>query len=144
MNVLFLCTGNSCRSQMAEGWVRHLAGDWLEVQSAGIESHGLNPLAIEAMREAGVDIALQESAEITDEMLACADYLVTVCGHADQNCPVLPAGACKDHWPLDDPARAAGTDEHVMKVFRKCRDDIQQRVEKLIVQLRNDNGWESE
>ena len=140
VRVLFLCTGNSCRSQMAEGWARHLGGDRISALSAGIESHGKNPRAIAVMREAGVDISAQESIRLTDEMLASADYLVTVCGHADENCPALPAGMRREHWPLDDPARATGTEEAVMNVFRKSRDDIRRRVEKLIRNLAKEGG----
>lgn len=136
MNILFLCTGNSCRSQMAEGWARHLREDWLQVQSAGIESHGKNPRAIAVMREAGVDISDQESTKLTAEMLAEADYVVTVCGHADEHCPVLPAGVRKEHWPLSDPAKATGTEEEIMAVFRASRDDIHQRVEDLLTRLK--------
>jgi arsenate reductase len=135
VNILFLCTGNSCRSQMAEGWARQLGGDWLQVQSAGIESHGKNPRAIAVMQEAGVDISGQESTKLTDDMIASADYLVTVCGHADEQCPVLPAGTRKEHWPLDDPAKATGSEEEIMAVFRESRDDIRQRVADLIGRL---------
>ena len=102
MNILFLCTGNSCRSQMAEGWARVLGGGHFDVQSAGTAAHGKNPRAIRVMAEAGVDISEQESTRLTDEMLSTADYLVTVCGHADENCPALPPGVRKEHWPLDD------------------------------------------
>lgn len=142
MNMLFLCTGNSCRSQIAEGWARHLSGDWLEVQSAGIESRGKNPRAIEVMREAGVDISQQESTKLTDEMLATANYVVTVCGHADENCPLLPAGTRKEHWPLNDPAKATGSEDEIMAVFRASRDDIRQRVEGLIKRLEKESGTE--
>lgn len=135
MKLLFLCTGNSCRSQMAEGWARRLGGDWLEVQSAGIEAHGKNPRAIAVMQEAGVDISGQASTKLTSDMLTAVDYLVTVCGHADEHCPVLPAGVLKEHWPLDDPARATGREEEVMAVFRKSRDEIRQRVADLITRL---------
>jgi arsenate reductase (thioredoxin) len=139
MNVLFLCTGNSCRSQMAEGWVRHLGGERIEVLSAGIESHGKNPRAIEVMREAGVDISGQESTKLTEQMLTSADYIVTVCGHADENCPVLPAGVRKEHWPLNDPAQVTGSEGEIMAAFRESRDDIRRRVEDLIERL-NGNG----
>jgi arsenate reductase len=135
MNLLFLCTGNSCRSQIAEGWARQLGGDWLQVQSAGIEAHGKNPRAISVMQEAGVDISSQESTRLTDDMLAEADYLVTVCGHADEHCPALPAGMHKEHWPLNDPAKATGSEEEIMTVFRASRDDIRQRVADLIGRL---------
>ena len=135
MNVLFLCTGNSCRSQMAQGWARELAGDWLHVQSAGIEAHGKNPRAIAIMQEAGVDISGQESTKLTDDMLASVDYVVTVCGHADEHCPALPAGTRKEHWPLNDPAKAAGPEAAIMQVFRDSRDDIRHRVSELIGRL---------
>ena len=123
---------------MAEGWARHLGADQIEALSAGIEAHGKNPLAIRVMHEAGIDISGQESTRLTDEMLASTDYLVTVCGHADENCPVLPAGIRKEHWPLDDPAKATGSDEEVIAVFRECRDDIRYRVEDLLVRLKQD------
>jgi len=136
MHVLFLCTGNACRSQMAEGWARHLAPAWLMVESAGIEQHGKNPRAIAVMAEAGVDISQQESTRLTDEMLQRADYVVTVCGHADEHCPVLPAGTQKEHWPLSDPARAQGNEEAIMAVFRSSRDEIRERVGQLIERLK--------
>jgi arsenate reductase len=135
MNILFLCTGNSCRSQMAEGWARHLGGDDLTVQSAGIEAHGKNPRAISVMHEAGVDISQQESTRVTPAMLEQADLVVTVCGHADEHCPVLPAGTRKLHWPLNDPARAQGSEDEVMQVFRASRDEIRQRVQALLDDL---------
>ena len=135
MHLLFLCTGNSCRSQMAEGWARALGDDRLEVRSAGIEAHGRNPRAIAVMKEAGVDISDQESTKLTDAMLDWADLVVTVCGHADEHCPVLPSGTRKEHWPLDDPARATGGEDEIMSVFRASRDDIRRRVEDLLERL---------
>ncbi|MCC5858346.1 MAG: arsenate reductase (thioredoxin) [Ectothiorhodospiraceae bacterium] len=132
MNILFLCTGNSCRSQMAEGFARALGGDAVRVQSAGIEAHGKNPRAIAVMREAGVDIARQESTRVTDAMLAEADLVVTVCGHADEHCPVLPSGTRRIHWPLPDPAKATGTDEEIIAQFRAVRDDVRARVRELL------------
>jgi arsenate reductase len=130
--ILFLCTGNSCRSQMAEGWARHLGRDWVEALSAGIEAHGKNPRAIAVMREAGVDISHQESTRVTPEMLAQADLVITVCGHADEHCPVLPAGVQKKHWPLEDPAKATGTEDEIMAKFRATRDEVRRRVDDLI------------
>jgi arsenate reductase len=132
MNILFLCTGNSCRSQMAEGWARTLAGDRHTIQSAGIEAHGKNPRAIAVMLDAGVDISGQESTRVTDAMLAAADLVVTVCGHADEHCPVLPTDTRKIHWPLNDPAKAAGSEDEIMAVFRASRDDIRARVDALL------------
>jgi arsenate reductase len=136
MNILFLCTGNSCRSQMAEGWGRALAnGTTITVQSAGIEAHGKNPRAIAVMNDAGIDISQQESTQVDYEMLKSADLVVTVCGHADEYCPELPAATRKEHWPLDDPTGATGDEDDVMQVFRASRDEIRQRVEDLLQRL---------
>ena len=132
MNILFLCTGNSCRSQMAEGWSRALADDSVTVQSAGIEAHGKNPRAIAVMQEAGIDISAQESTQLDEAMLETADLVVTVCGHADEHCPALPPGTRKEHWPLADPAKASGSEDEIMHVFRASRDDIKQRVTGLL------------
>jgi len=133
--VLFLCTGNSCRSQMAEGYARVLGGDTIEVRSAGIESHGQNPRAIRVMADDGVDISSQESTRLSDDMLARADVVVTVCGNADEHCPLVPPGVRKEHWPLPDPARAEGSEEEIMAEFRRVRDDIKRRVAGLIEPL---------
>lgn len=135
MNILFLCTGNSCRSQIAEGWARRLGSEDITVQSAGIEAHGKNPRAIAVMQEAGIDISQQESTRVTDAMLDAADIVVTVCGHADEYCPALPPGKHKIHWPLEDPARASGSEAEIMRVFRASRDDIRQRVQELLCSL---------
>ncbi|MDQ6965686.1 MAG: arsenate reductase (thioredoxin) [Mariprofundaceae bacterium] len=126
--ILFLCTGNSCRSQMAEGWLRILGEEKFEAYSAGIEAHGKNPRAIEVMREAGVDISNQESEILDPALLDSLDLLVTVCGHADQHCPVIPAGCEKVHWPFDDPAKAQGSEQEVMAEFRRVRDQIKDKV----------------
>jgi len=134
-NILYLCTGNSCRSQIAEGWTRKLGGERVEVQSAGIEAHGKNPRAIKIMQEAGIDISGQESTIVSDKMLNLADVVVTVCGHADEQCPVLPAGVKKVHWPLTDPAKATGTEAEIMDEFRATRDDIEYRVRDLLKTL---------
>jgi len=136
-NILFLCTGNSCRSQMAEGWAKWYGRPLFKIQSAGIETHGKNPRAIAVMKEAGVDISNQESTKVTDDMLAQADLVVTVCGHADENCPVLPPGSKKEHWPLEDPAKAQGTEKEIMDQFRASRDDIEARVKQLLQRLNN-------
>jgi len=124
MKVLFLCTGNSCRSQMAEGWLRVLGGDQFEVSSAGIEAHGKNPRAITVMHEVGVDISSQSSEVLNSEQLADLNLLVTVCGHADELCPTVPVPCRKEHWPFDDPAQVRGTDEEIMEAFRAARDQI--------------------
>ena len=131
-HILYLCTGNSCRSQMAEGWTHHLGGEPFSSESAGIEAHGKNPRAIAVMNEAGVDISGQESTIVSDEMLQWADVVVTVCGHADEQCPALPPGVHKIHWPLRDPAKATGTEEEIMAEFRASRKEVKQRVGSLL------------
>lgn len=136
INILFLCTGNSCRSQMAEGWARSLGGDRFVAQSAGIEAHGKNPRAIAVMAEAGIDISGQASTIVSDAMIRQADVVVTVCGHADERCPVLPPSVKKIHWPLSDPAAAAGTEDEIMAEFRATRDEVRKRVDDLIDTLR--------
>jgi len=121
---------------MAEGWANHLGGKTVIAKSAGIEAHGKNPRAITVMHEAGVDISGQESTRVTDDMIADADIVVTVCGHADEHCPVLPSGVKKIHWPLSDPAKATGTEEEITQVFRATRDEIKARVTGLLNDLR--------
>ncbi|GAB3671375.1 arsenate reductase ArsC [Salinisphaera aquimarina] len=135
MNILYLCTGNSCRSQMAEGWTRHLGGADIAVRSAGLEAHGLNPNAVATMQAAGVDISAQQSAVLADADLDWADRVVTVCGHADEHCPLLPAGTHKQHWPIDDPAGASGSAEQIAAVFADTRDLIRGHVEALLAEL---------
>ncbi len=136
-NILFLCTGNSCRSQIAEGWAKWYGSPLFEIESAGIETHGKNPRALAVMKEVGVDISNQESTKVSDDMLTGADLVVTVCGHADEHCPVLPPGTKKEHWPLEDPAKAQGTEEEIMQQFRESRDDIEARVKELLQRLNN-------
>jgi len=120
---------------MAEGWARNLAGPGTAIRSAGIEAHGKNPIAIKVMQESGLDISTQESTVLTYDVLDWANYVVTVCGHADQNCPVLPPGTRKEHWPLGDPARAEGTDDEMLDVFRASCEDIRVRVIDLFERL---------
>ena len=136
VNILFLCTGNSCRSQISEGWARHIGGDTVTAQSAGIEAHGKNPRAIAVMREIGIDISTQESTVVNDSMLQDADVVVTVCGHADEQCPVLPRGVTRLRWPLTDPAKAIGTEDEIMSEFRATRDEIEGRVSELLDSIR--------
>ncbi|MDQ6956366.1 MAG: arsenate reductase (thioredoxin) [Mariprofundaceae bacterium] len=127
--VLFLCTGNSCRSQMAEGWLKHLAGNQYEAFSAGIEAHGKNPRAIAVMQEVGVDISTQASEVVDTAILESLDLLVTVCSHADVHCPIFSMQGKREHWPFDDPAKAQGTEEEIMLEFRRVRDQIRTRIE---------------
>ena len=132
--VLFLCTGNACRSQMAEGWARHLKGDVIEPYSAGIEPHGLDPRAVAVMAEAGVDIAGQRSKRVADLGDVAFDYVVTVCGHAHETCPVFPGHATVVHVGFDDPpalARGAATEDEALAHYRRVRDEIRAYVERL-------------
>ena len=132
--ILFLCTGNSCRSQMAEGWTRSLHGDYCDVFSAGIEAHGLNPRAVQVMREAGVDISGQRSQRLEDLSDVGLDLAITVCGHADENCPTLPDRCRKLHVPFDDPpllARESATEDEALKHYRRVRDEIRDFVQRL-------------
>ena len=134
LHVLFLCTENSCRSQMAEGWARALKSDVLQAYSAGIETHGLNPFAVRAMNEAGVDISAHQSTNVSDFSDIEFDYVITVCGHADENCPVFSGDAVVIHKAFDDPpklAADANTDEERMVHYRRVRDEIRAYVETL-------------
>jgi arsenate reductase len=127
--VYFLCTGNSCRSQMADGFLKVLGSDRYEVRSAGLEAHGLNPRAVQIMKEAGVDISGYTSDVIDPEILARADYIITLCGHADEHCPVVAnPKAVRWHWGFDDPAKATGTEEEIMDQFRAVREAIKNRM----------------
>lgn len=127
--VLFLCTGNSARSQMAEGYLRHLAGDRFDVESAGIDPKGVNPLAIAAMREVGIDISGHRSKTAGSLLTRSFRYVVTVCDNANDRCPIFPGAVTRLHWPLEDPAAATGSDAERLAVFRRVRDEITDRVE---------------
>jgi arsenate reductase len=134
LKILFLCTGNSCRSQMAEGWGRHLKGERIEFFSAGIETHGLNPNAVKVMAEAGVDISGHRSQHIDEFKEVPLDYVITVCGHADENCPIFPGRTKVVHHGFDDPpklAREAATEEEGLNHYRRVRDEIRAYVETL-------------
>jgi len=128
--IYFLCTGNSCRSQMAEGWAKQLLGDEWEVKSAGIEAHGLNPNAVKAMNEVGIDISDQKSELIDNEYLNHATLAVTLCGDAADRCPMTPPHVRREHWGFDDPAKAEGTDEEKWAVFQRVRDEIGERIKR--------------
>ncbi|OPA75093.1 arsenate reductase (thioredoxin) [Paenibacillus selenitireducens] len=131
--IYFLCTGNSCRSQMADAWLKQLGGDRFEVLSAGLEAHGLNPRAVKVMSEVGIDITSHTSDVIDPEILNRSTYVITLCGHADEHCPMISnKNVIKWHWGFDDPAKATGTEEEVMAQFRNVRDDIQARIEKFL------------
>ena len=136
--VLFLCTGNSCRSQMAEGWARQLKGDAIEPYSAGIEVHGMNPHAMKVMGEAGVDISGQRSKLVSELRDLQFDYVVTVCGNANEHCPLFPGKAKIVHVGFDDPPRLAAeakTEEERLAPYRRVRDEIRAYVETLPASL---------
>ncbi len=124
-NILILCTGNSCRSQMAHGWMEYFDNDSrLKVYSAGIETHGVNPKAIQVMKEAGVDISHHTSNHIDEYRDIDFDYVITVCDHARENCPYFPTDATRFHQNFTDPAKATGSEEEVLNEFRRVRDEI--------------------
>ena len=138
MKILFLCTGNSCRSQMAEGWARALKGGEIEVYSAGIETHGLNPNAVKVMAEARVDISGHRSKHVKELLGVDFDYVVTVCGHAHETCPLFPGKAKVVHVGFDDPPRLAAdakTEEEALGHYRRVRDEIRTFVERLPEEL---------
>ena len=127
VKILFLCTGNSCRSQMAEGWARQLKADVIEPHSAGIEKHGMNPHAIKVMAEAGVDITGQYSKTVTELGSVEFDYVVTVCGHANEHCPLFPGKATVVHVGFDDPPKLSAhlpDGEAKLAIYRRVRDQI--------------------
>lgn len=127
--VLILCTGNSCRSHMAEGILRSLAGDILEVASAGSKPAGhVHPLAVRVMEEIQIDISGHRSKHLREFMDAGVETVITVCGRVDQDCPIFPGQVNRHHWPFDDPAQAGGTEEERLTVFRRVRDEIRQRI----------------
>jgi arsenate reductase len=123
-NVLVLCTGNSCRSQIAEGYLRYFGGDKANMYSAGIETHGVNPKAIEIMKRDGIDISKHTSNNINEYLDIDFDYVITVCDNAKESCPYFPTKAVKLHYNFPDPAKAKGTDEEVMEQFREVREMI--------------------
>jgi arsenate reductase len=134
LKILFLCTGNSCRSQMAEGWARQLKGDVVEPYSAGLETHGLNPIAVRVMAEAGVDISKQHSKHLDEVGGIDFDYVITVCDNARETCPMFPGRAKVIHMGFDDPprlAKNAKTEEEALDIYRRVRDEIRAFVEEL-------------
>jgi len=130
--VLILCTGNSARSQMAEGLLRHDGGDAFVVESAGLEPSFVRPEAIEAMREIGIDISGQHSKSLDKFITEPFDYVITVCDNANENCPIFPVAKRRIHWSVEDPASVGGTEEARLKAFRAARDDLRGRLIKFI------------
>ncbi|MEA2736570.1 MAG: hypothetical protein QOE14_3021 [Humisphaera sp.] len=141
LKVLFLCTGNSCRSQMAEGFARSLKGDAIDAYSAGVEPHGMNPRAVKAMSEAGIDISGQRSKHVDELKDVAFDYVVTVCDHANETCPMFPGKVKRVHVGFDDPprlAKDAKTEEDAMRHYRRVRDEIKQYIQTLPESLTHD------
>ncbi|MGD9724347.1 MAG: arsenate reductase ArsC [Pirellulales bacterium] len=132
--VLFLCTGNSARSQMAEGFLRHFAGDRFEVESAGIDPKGVNQLAIAAMREVGVDLSEHRSKTAGSLLGQHFRYVITVCDNANERCPIFPGMVTRLHWQLEDPAKATGSESERLSVFRRIRDEIGDRVRDFVAE----------
>ena len=124
MRILVLCTGNSCRSQMAQGYLQHFAGKRAEIFSAGVETHGVNPRAIAVMKEDGIDISHHTSTNVEEYDDIAFDHVITVCDNAREACPVFPSHAAKHHHNFTDPAKVTGTEEEVMNAFRKVRGEI--------------------
>jgi len=125
--IYFICTGNSCRSQMAEGLAKKYLPNW-EVRSAGVEVHGLNPRAVESMKEIDIDISHNTSNLIDTDYFNSCDFVVTLCGDAKDKCPMVPQGVTHLHWGLPDPAQATGSEEGIMRVFREVRNQIEQKI----------------
>ena len=128
MKIMFLCTGNSCRSQMAEGLARELGKGKITAYSAGLNPHGVNPKAIAVMKEIGIDISSQQSKSIDPELLQQMDIIITLCDNAAESCPLTPPNIKRLHWSLKDPAKAIGTEEEIMNEFRRVRDEITERI----------------
>ena len=136
INVLFLCTGNSCRSQIAEGFAKQIGEDVLLATSAGTDPVGINPRSIETMEEIGIDISNQVSKNISELDIGQLDVVVSVCGDAREQCPVLPLRAKRIHWPIPDPAKATGSEEEIREAFRSVRSELQARVVQLVETIR--------
>lgn len=135
--VLILCTGNSCRSHLAAGILRAAAGDSLNVQSAGSKPAGyVHPLAIQVMKEIGIDISGHRSKHMDEFLKQPVETVITVCGNADQACPVFPGQVQRHHWPFDDPAKAAGSDAEILACFRRVRDEMRRKFEAYATDLR--------
>ena len=135
LRILFVCTGNSARSQMAEAFARRLGRGAVAAHSAGVDPTRLNPHAVAAMRERRIDVSHQTSKALDEALARRMDYVITVCGHAEERCPILPPEVRRIHWPLGDPARAQGTPEEVLRAFRRSRDEIETRVRGLFEEI---------
>ncbi len=130
--LLFLCTGNSCRSQIAEGFAKIKLNEKYKIYSAGVEAHGLNPNAISVMREVGIDITKQVSTKISNNQLSQYDFIITLCGDARDKCPILINNQKNIHWNIEDPANAKGSNNEIINVYRKVRDQISYNIDSLL------------
>jgi arsenate reductase (thioredoxin) len=130
--IMFLCTANSCRSQMAEGFAREFGKGVVEVHSAGLMAAGVHRRAAAVMKEIGIDISKQKSKEIDVQLLKQMDIVITLCGHAEEYCPLTPPDIKRIHWPIEDPVGTIGTEEQIMSEFRRARDEIKEKVQGLI------------
>ncbi len=140
LKVMFLCTGNSCRSQMAEGFAKEYGKGLIEPYSAGLHASHVNPIAIEVMREKGIDISHQNSKNIDSNLLKSMDVVVTLCSHAESSCPVILPPQKRLHWPIDDPALATGSAEEIITAFQKARDEIEKRIKEFIEAIQKEKS----
>jgi len=140
IRIMFLCTGNSCRSQMAEGFARKFGKDLIEPYSAGLIAAGVNPRAIAVMKESGTDISGQKSEEINEALLKTMDIVITLCSNAEESCPYTPPEIKRMHWPIKDPVGTIGTEDEIMKEFRRTRDEIEKKMLELINSLKTKGG----
>jgi len=140
LKVMFLCTANSCRSQMAEGLARELGRGLVEPYSAGVMAAGVHPRAVAVMKQIGIDISKQRSKEIDEGLLRKMDVVITLCANAEETCPRTPPEVRRVHWPIRDPVGSVGTEEEVMNKFRRARDEIRERIAGFIEEIRNQGG----
>ena len=140
IKAMFLCTGNSCRSQMAEGFARELGKGLIEPNSAGLIAAGVNARAVVVMKEAGIDISKQKSEEIDENLLRTMDIVITLCGNAEESCPYTPPEIKRIHWPIKDPVGTIGTEEDIMREFRRARDEIKKKMLELVDSLKTKRG----
>jgi arsenate reductase len=140
LKIMFLCTGNSCRSQMAEGFAREFGKGLLDVHSAGLLATRVHPRAIMVMNEAGIDISGQYSKEIEEELLRQMDIVITLCGNAEASCPATPSALKRLHWPINDPVGTVGSEDEILKAFRTARDEIREKVQEFIRDIKESHG----
>ncbi len=136
LKVMFLCTANSCRSQMAEGFAKEIGKGVIEANSAGLMAAGVHPRAVAVMREAGIDISGQKSKEIDEDLMREMDAVITLCDNAEESCPWTPPSTRRIHWPIKDPVGTVGSDKTIMDEFRRARDEIREMVTKFIEDIK--------